>query len=673
MKDRAAATAYSAASDTECLSQAQSLIKGGRFAEAVSLLTAMTQRTTADAVSTDAWYMLAVASRYAKDFNTALNTLEGLLIKQPDYGRAYQEQGYNYLALNRVNDAARSFEQAVDHNPALVASWKALTGLYKIGNNQHRLKQAGEQLAYLDSLPSDLVAVIDLMHEGRIYKAERLCRDFLVRHKHHIEAMRLLAEIGVSLKIYDDAEFLLESCIEFAPDNIRARTDYLNLLNRKGKFQKAAEQAAFMLEEQVDNLQLRTLLANALAGLGRMDEAITLYQFVLERTVNKPGIQLMLGHAHKASGEFEKAVNAYSTAYAARPDFGDAYWSLANTKTYRFADAEIDQIKMWIREPATATEDRIHMCFALGKAYEDSKEYASSFEYYQQGNMLKKNTNGYSADINEQMVEAQIQACTVDLFDCDTVRGCESPDPIFIVGLPRAGSTLLEQILASHSQVDATMELHNILGLAQRLRGRDSVKSSRYPGILHELDADYFRRFGEQFINDTRAYRGKAAYFIDKMPNNFMHIGLIHLILPRARVIDARREPMACGFSNYKQLFGEGQEFSYNLEDIGRYYNSYVRLMSHWDHVLPGKVLRVMHEDIVEDLETELRRILDFLELPFESQCLEYYRTERSIRTPSSEQVRQPIFRSGLEQWKHYEAWLGPLKQSLANSSGQSA
>ena len=364
-------------------------------------------------------------------------------------------------------------------------------------------------------------------------------------------------------------------------------------------------------------------------------------------------------------GALDDAVESYRQAYRHRPDFGDAFWSLANTKTYRFSDAELRHIKRYEQSPGIDRDDRIHLCFAAGKALEDRAEFDASFEYYERGNALKMRENRYKAEVTERRAQAQVETCTRTLFEERPGVGFDCQDPIFIVGLPRAGSTLLEQILASHSLVDGTLELHNILALAQRLRGRQVEKDSRYPGILHELDHDYFRRFGEQYIEQTRVYRGTAPLFIDKMPNNFMHVGLIRLILPNAKVIDARRSPMACCFSCFKQLFGEGQEFTYGLAEVGRYYRTYAGLMDHWDEVLPGFVLRVMHEHVVEDLSSQVRRMLDFCGLPFEENCVQFHETERNVRTPSSEQVRQPIFREGLDQWRQYEAHLGPLREAL--------
>ena len=467
------------------------------------------------------------------------------------------------------------------------------------------------------------------------------------------------------MNIYDDAEFLLESCVEFAPEHVQARIDYVNILIRKTRFEKAHEQAKLLLELEPDNPGFRSTLASTLVGMGRFDEGIELFNKVLNDHPYRTELHVQAGHARKAVGLLDESIRSYREAYSRRPDYGDAYWSLANTKTYKFTDEEIDLIRRNADTPGVAAGDRVHLYFAGGKALEDRGEYAESFVCYEKGNALKLRQTGYRIEKMEARVEAQVETCTSELFAQRQGAGADCRDPIFIVGLPRSGSTLLEQILASHSMVDGTMELHNILALAQKLRGREPEKTSRYPAILHELDEDYFRRFGEQYIKETRVYRGDAPLFTDKMPNNFLHVGLIRLILPNARVIDARRDPMACCFSCFKQLFGEGQEFTYGLEEVGRYYRAYVRLMDHWDRALPGFVLRVVHEDVVDDLETQVRRILDFCGLPFEESCLNFHETERSVRTPSSEQVRQPIYRSGLEQWRNFEPWLGPLKEAL--------
>ena len=378
----------------------------------------------------------------------------------------------------------------------------------------------------------------------------------------------------------------------------------------------------------------------------------------------------MRGHAQKTVGQLKEAVDSYREAYEIKPDYGDAFWSLANTKAYRFSDPEIEQMREQEQDESVDHEDRIHLCFALGKAFEDQADYAQSFEYYERGNALKQQAVGHKPEFLNIRATAQKKVCSREFFQERLSVGFTDPAPIFIVGLPRAGSTLLEQILSSHSQVDGTMELPNIISLAQRLRGTGPQEEGqpRYPMILSELDHEYFRRFGEQFIEETRVYRADAPFFIDKNPNNFFHVGLIKLILPNAKVIDARRHPMSCCFSGFKQLFGQGQEFSYGLREIGNYYREYVDLMRHWDDALPGFVHRVQHEELVDNLEGEVRRLLEFCGLEFEQACLEYYKTERSVRTPSSEQVRQPIFKTSLELWKHFEPWLDPLKEALGEN-----
>ena len=649
----------------ERLEHARKLIRSAKPEEATSLATDLLDSGLEDEERTEALYLLAVAQRFGNRPREALATLQALHGEENGHARAWQERGHICAAQGWREEAIAAYNCAVERNPALIASWRALAELNGHKGDREGAGKARERLEYLKRLPPELVHVTDLIHEKKLYKAEQLCRRFLESNRRHVEAMRLLAEIGTKLKIYDDAEFLLESCVEFEPDYIQARIDYTNLLIRKTLFAKAHEQARRLVAMQPENRGFRTTLATTLVGLGRFDEGIALYGELLAEDSARSELHLLTGHARKTVGAFEQAVQSYQEAYRHRPDFGDAFWSLANTKTYRFSDAEIGHMKRYEQALDTAIDDRIHLCFAAGKALEDRGDYDASFDFYERGNILRRRQTGYRPETIEDRVQAQIETCTRKLFERRVGAGLDCRDPIFIVGLPRAGSTLIEQILASHSMVDGTMELHNILALAQRLRGRAAERASRYPRILHDLDDDYFRRFGEQYIEDTRTYRGTAPRFIDKMPNNFVHIGLIHLILPNAKVIDARRNPMACCFSCYKQLFGEGQEFTYGLEEVGRYYRAYVRLMDHWDEVLPGFVLRVMHEDVVDGLETQVRRILEFCDLPFEENCIRYHETERNIRTPSSEQVRQPIYREGIDRWRRYEAHLEPLRDAL--------
>jgi len=658
----------------------QQLIQTTKFNDAIKQSKQLQEQTTDKQHQIELWYLIAVAQRYSKDYSKALISINELLKLDEKHSRANQEKGYINCALHQSELAKISFEKAVKLNPSLVASWQELVQLYREAKQQENVQRAANQLAKLKELPPALLAVTELMHEGKLLKAEQICRHYLQNNKHHVAGMCLLAEIGIELKIYDDAEFLLSSALELAPTHVQARSQYLNLLIRLGKYKIAEQQVEKLLVVQPDNLSFKIAKASALTGLGEIEQAITLFEQAIaqasaqttENGKQVAGFYLQLGHALKAKGDIGQAVAAYQKAYQLNPNYGDAFWSLANTKTYRFSDEEIAQMQAQQDIKDLTITDKVQLHFATGKAFEDREDYKHAFQAYQQGNKLQHTHNGFDINKMERQVAEQIKYCSAELFENRGHLGLNVPDPIFIVGLPRAGSTLLEQILASHSQVDGTMELHNILGLASRLRGRSNNQSinqgnkeNQYPKNLSEINQDYFKRFGQQFIDETRDYRGQAPLFIDKMPNNFLHIGLIRLILPNAKIIDARRSPMACCFSGFKQLFAEGQDFSYNLDDIGRYYQSYLKLMTHWDTVLPGFVLTVNHEDVVDDLEKQVRRMLDFCGLAFEQSCLDFHKTKRNIKTPSSEQVRQPIYKSATEQWRHFEQYLAPLKKAL--------
>jgi tetratricopeptide (TPR) repeat protein len=444
------------------------------------------------------------------------------------------------------------------------------------------------------------------------------------------------------------------------------RLDYIQILRKRNKIALALEQAKYLHERNPEDPVFQSHLAIESMHNNDFERAFELFDRVLAKMPGDPATLVSRGHALKTFGRQDDAVASYRSAYKSMPEHGDAWFGLANLKTYRFTADEIETMRREEASERLGGQSRIQICFALGKALEDEEQFETSFDYYRRGNEMKRIQSRYDADQMTAELRAQITHCDATLFEKQQGQGHDAPDPIFIVGLPRAGSTLLEQILASHSQIDGTQELPNILALANRLRGRKKASDpSAYPENLHQLEGDQLRQFGEDYIASTRVHRGDAPFFIDKMPNNFRHVALIHLILPNAKIIDARREPMACCFSGFKQLFAEGQEFTYGLREIGQYYRDYVEVMKHWDGVLPGKVLRVHHEDVLDDLEQEVRRILEYCGLPFEAQCLEFYRTKRSVRTASSEQVRQPINKSGVDQWRPFEPFLEPLKTAL--------
>ncbi|MGB6485437.1 MAG: sulfotransferase [Steroidobacteraceae bacterium] len=618
----------------------------------------------------DVLYLRAVAQRLAGDIPAALATLAELERLHPRFSGLYQECGHCHVALRQAPEAIQSFLRAVNINPALPASWSLLEGLYRMAGRDREAAQAAEHVAALRQLPSEVVTATALFSDGELAPAEQLIRVYLRRHRDQIEAMRLLARIGMEREVLDDAHLLLERVLELAPDYHLARFEYAQVLVRRHLYLEARGQVERLLGLEPANRNYRTLHALTLVGLGLHEQALALYRELLEGATQPAELHLSIAHSLKTLGSTDAAIAEYRVAADSRPGYGEAYWSLANLKTYRFSDEEIGRMEAAAANRTAADADRYHLCFALGKALEDRGRFEQSFEYYSRGNALKRAASGYRPETIEAGARQQREVCTAALFARHAAGGSAAPDPIFIVGLPRAGSTLIEQILASHSAVEGTQELADIPRIVAGLQGRGApADPPGYPQTLLRMTAADFSRLGEQYLRDTRAYRAVGrARFIDKMPNNFRHVGLIHLILPNARIIDVRREPMACCFSNFKQLFAQGQTFTYGLEDIARYYRTYLELMRHWDQVLPGRVLRVHYEDVVADLEGSVRRLLEHCGLGLESACLAFHQTERSVRTASSEQVRQPIYRDALEQWRHYERWLEPLRDALGDA-----
>jgi tetratricopeptide (TPR) repeat protein len=619
----------------------------------------------------DVLYMLAVSQRYLRRPAEALETLARLEAAHPAYSRLFQERGHCLAALGNPAAALTAYLHAVNINPALPASWNALNILFRSAGRMDEAQTAASHVAKLKNLPVAVVTATSMFADGETHEAERLIREFLKSHPNDVEGMRLLARIGMKLDVLDDAEFLLESVLAFEPDYQLARYDYVRVLLQRHRNAEALDQSRILLQAEPSNRDYRAVYATASLALADYDEALRVYRALSEEAPGAADLHLSIGHALKTLGRQQEAVGAYRQAAQVSPSFGDAYWSLANLKTYRFADDELARMREQEARDDIDAADRYHLCFALGKALEDRGDYEESFAYYARGNALKKAEVRYRPEPIERNARLQKSILTKEFLASRLGAGCARKDPIFIVGLPRAGSTLLEQILASHSQVEGTMELADIPRLVLRLQGRAyDEQAPPYPGNLRDTPAERLAAFGEKYLADTQVYRTGKPFFIDKNPNNFRHIGLIHLMLPEAKIIDARREPMACCFSNFKQLFAAGQEFTYDLEDIARYYRSYVELMAHWDAVLPGKILRMQHEDVVADLEGSVRRLLEFCGLAFEPQCLRFYETERGIRTASSEQVRRPIYREGLDQWRNFEPWLGGLRTCLTRDHG---
>jgi tetratricopeptide (TPR) repeat protein len=614
-----------------------------------------------------ALHVLATAqARQGKD-QAAVDILVPLAGSHPRWAQVHAELGAALTRLGRFDQAVEALRQAATLQGGSGDAWLALAdALHASGD------AAGADAAYLRHVRSSakdprMLAIGQALFENRLPEAEAQLRAHLRRAPTDVAAIRMLAEAGARLGRDDDALALLTRCLELAPGFHAARKNLAQVLNRGNRQQEALEQVEVLLAADPVHPGYRNLKAVILGRIGDYAQAITLYEELLATHPRHPQLWMSFGHALKTAGFQERAIAAYRRAIGIDPGCGEGYWSLANLKTVRFDAGDIAAMQAQLQREDLAGEARLHFDFALGKALEDAKEYEASFRHYLQGNALRRSLVPYSADDNAGRGRAARRVYTREFFAEREGWGCDARDPVFIVGMPRAGSTLVEQILSSHPAVEGTMELPEIISLARSLRRRaDSPQTTSYHDILSGIDADEARALGEQYLQRTRIHRKRGApLFIDKMPNNFAHIGLIRLALPNATIIDARRHPLACCLSGFKQHFARGQDFSYSLDDIGRYYREYVELMAHFDEVLPGRVYRVVYEEMVADTESEVRRLLDHCGLPFDEACLRFFENPRAVRTASSEQVRQPIYRDGVDHWRHYEAWLGPLRHAL--------
>ena len=608
--------------------------------------------------------LLGTAHRLLGNTDIALQVLTAVALAQPEWPYAHYELGLVLGRLGQREAAIAALRRTLALKPDLADGWRALGDqLIAIGD------AAGADTAYAQQIKAStkdprLLAAAAALCDNDIPRAEMLLRTHLKSFPTDVTAIRMFAEVAARLRRYGDSEKLLERCLELAPSFIAARHNYAIVLHRQNKFVEALAEVDKVLAADSRQPASESLKAAILARIGELDGSIEIYERVLAAFPGQAKLWMSYGHALKTNGREAESVAAYEKSIALSPSLGEAYWSLANLKTLRFSDAQLEAMRTQLETRDLGNEDRFHLHFALGKGLEDAQRYAESFEHYSAGNRIRREAIRYSPQEMTTHVRRSKSLFTREFFAGRSGYGTPAADPIFIVGLPRAGSTLIEQILASHSQVEGTMELPDIPAIAKSL----AQSGQTYLEGVDQLTAAQCTALGERYLAQTRVQRRTAApFFIDKMPNNFAHLGLIHLLLPNAKIIDARRHPLGCCFSGFKQHFARGQNFSYSQEDLGRYYRDYVELMAHFDAVLPGRVHRVIYESMIEDTEAQVRALLEYCGLPFEESCLRFYENERAVRTASSQQVRRPIYREGLEQFRHYEAWLGPMKGALGS------
>ncbi|BCT91334.1 hypothetical protein LYSHEL_03580 [Lysobacter helvus] len=611
--------------------------------------------------------LLAASHTACGDPRSATDILVPLALEQPRSPAVQLELGIALGRSGRGDDAVAALQRAVALKPELPRAWLALADHFSAVGDQAAADAAyAAHLVHSVREPA-LLQAASALQANRIPEAEATLRTHLRRSPTDTAALRMLAETQARMGRIEDAESLLARCVELAPQFEAARHHYAMVLHRANKPAEALAEIETLLAKDPGNAGYRTLKAVVQCRTGDYDSAIALYEGLSKEYPRHARLWLSYGHALKTAGRTTDAIDAYRRAAALEPWFGDAWWSLANLKTFRFTAEDIATLRAQFARTNLSPEDRLHLDFALGKALEDAEEFAASFEHYRRGNAQRVALVPYEARDTTLRVRKAMALYTQDFFRERAGMGCDARDPIFIVGMPRAGSTLIEQILSSHPSVEGTMELPELLSLTRDLRRRaEGEGGTHYHDVLASLDAGAIADLGAQYLEHTRIHRkSDAPLFIDKMPNNWLHVGLIMLALPNAKIIDARRHPLACGFSLFKQQFARGQNFSYRLEDIGRYYRDYVALMAHFDRVQPGRVHRVVYESMVDDTEAETRRLLAFCGLDFDPQCLRFFENTRPVRTASSEQVRQPIYRDGLDQWRNYAPWLGPLEEHL--------
>jgi len=538
--------------------------------------------------------------------------------------------------------------------------------LRAIGDNEGAARAEVDAISASAHDPILLEAATALL-DNRLAVAEHILRPRLKANPFDVAAIRMMAELAGRLGRYVDAENLLRRALELAPAFAAARSNLAMVLYRQNRPAEAIEELDALLGDDPENPAHSNLKAAALGRVGGYDEAIALYEALLARVDGQPKIWMSYGHVLKTVGRQGDGVAAYRRAIGMQPQLGEVWWSLANLKTVKLDEADIGVMTRALDAAGLGDEDRFHLHFALGKAHEDADRAETAFAHYAEGNRLRRDLIDYDPQEISGLVDRSVTLLTPEFLRARAGQGCADADPIFILGMPRAGSTLIEQILASHPLIEGTQELPDIGQLARRLAGRKlKGDDSAYPESIAALDADALRALGEEYLERTRIQRKTdRPFFIDKMPNNWAHAGLIHLILPNARIIDARRHPLDCCFSNFKQHFARGQGFAYDLDDLGRYYSDYVRLMAHIDSVLPGRVHRVIHETMIEDTEAQVRALLDHVGVPFDPACLRFWENDRAVRTASSEQVRRPINRDGVGQWQRFAPWLGPLEIAL--------
>jgi len=652
------------------LFEAIELINTGRIDQAEAICRAAVERNDQDVNMTA---LLGATLLKARQIDEAERWLRHSTEIAPNFAKPWSDLGQLLVETRRPQEAVDVLENAVRLDPKEDNAWLNLGKARAMLGQGREADRAFEQSFALNPERKALAHAAEHQQAGRWAEAERLIREILRGDPNNVNALRLLATCSAETGRMREAEHLLRRALSQAPDFIDARLDLGRLLKEQHRLEEAITELEKAIELDPGNYQGHYLLASVLAPAARTHDSIAAYRKVLELRPQHAGAWLGLGHTLKTVGQQEDAIEAYRECIRLKPGNGEIYWSLANLKTYRLSDADIEEIETRLSAEDTRddrpedleSQSRVNFLFALAKAWEDRGDFERAWDYYEQGNSTQRMAESYDPVRTEVLNDAIIQVFNRQLLESRQGLGHSSNEPIFIIGLPRSGSTLLEQILASHSQVEGTAELPYV-GVVSNSIGNNRADGVGYPQAMRDLGVEQLRRLGQNYLDLARIHRTEGRpRFIDKMPNNFPAVGFMHLILPNARIIDARRYPLDSCLSCYRQLFARGQSFTYDLTDIGEYFLQYQRMMDYWHETMPGRVLTVQYEDMVTDFDNQVRRLLDYCELPFEESCVRFWETDRPVRTASSEQVRQPIYTKSIHRWRRYEHHLGELIEVL--------
>ena len=646
----------------ERFQEAQRLLQGGEAAPAEAIC--------ADVLSgqpNDANFLCLSARALVKlgRYEEADERIERATALYPSFARPHEARGELLAAQGLVQDAVDAFRKALELDPKRQQARVRLGQLLLVLGELDETQALKSEFMAFDQDNQDIAKAGELEKQEKFAEAEKIYRRILTRHPDNVTAMRLWARLGIQEKRYGEAEPLLRQAVKVAPGFTGAWSDLCGAQFEQEKYQQAADSARQLTRLNPGSAEGHVWLAAVAAAEGGHADAVRHYDEALQAEPDHSGAMCGKGNALRTVGDQQGAVAAYRSSIEARPLYAEAYWSLANLKTFRFEEGEVQAMLKMLDDDRVEPVGQVQLNNALGLEFEARGDYGKAFEFFDHACMLRREQEFYDRVENEERTDLTIEALSRDFLDANAGRGCPDAAPIFIVGLPRSGSTLLEQILSSHSQVDGT---HELADLGRIVRSRPALVDppARFPASIVNLDAGEFRRMGIDYLERSLRHRGEAPFFTDKNPNNFVHVGLLHLILPNAKIINARRHPLDSCFGSYKQLFAAGQPFTYDLVELGEYYLQYQRLMDHWHQVLPGKVLDVHYEDVVADLEGQVRRVLGHCGLAFEESCLRFHETERSVKSASSEQVRKPLYSSSVNLWRRYEEHLGPLIETLA-------